>query len=154
MSNRSRILVDPKVQWSIAARVMFHWTLFVLCLIAVNVSVRTFAAVINQPFWEAVKSSTLAQAPILVVMAVMLPIFLRDTLVLSNRFAGPMYRLRTAIASVAKGETVSSIKFRDGDFWQDAATEFNTVLNELNTLRQQNAELQGKIEATSEEYAH
>ncbi|TWT84801.1 hypothetical protein CA13_62820 [Planctomycetes bacterium CA13] len=151
MSKRTRILVDPAVQWSIAGRVLIHWTLFLLCLVAINVAVRVFASVVSQPMSEAFASALLAQAPIVIVMLVMLPIFLRDTLALSNRFAGPMYRLRTAFSAVARGEQIKHIKFRTGDFWLEAADDFNVVLDELNSLKEENKALKAENERIQEE---
>ena len=61
------------------------------------------------------------------VMLLLLPVFLRDTLKLSNRFAGPMYRLRIALQSLAAKQSASPIKFRAGDFWQEATTDFSRI---------------------------
>ena len=152
MSKRTRFLVDPKVQWSIAARVFGHWSIFLMCLICINVCVRVFAAVINEPFWEAFQSAIVAQAPIVMVMFVLLPVFLRDTLVMSNRFAGPMYRLRTALAALAAGQSISAIKFRTGDFWLTAADDFNVVLVQLNSLKAENEQLRNEIDALREDH--
>ena len=145
MSKRSRILVDPKVQWAIAGRIVCHWTLFVVCLVSISAMVRIMAAAGNAPFSEAWRSALMAQVPLLGVMFLLLPVFLRDTLKLSNRFAGPMYRLRTALRSLAEKESASAIKFRAGDFWQEAATDFNTVLDELHSLREENVSLKAKL---------
>ncbi|GAA4469358.1 hypothetical protein GCM10023156_61270 [Novipirellula rosea] len=151
MSKRTRFLVDPKVQWSIAARVAGHWAIFLMCLVSINVCVRVFAAVIHQPLWDALQSALVAQAPIVVVMFVLLPVFLRDTLVMSNRFAGPMYRLRTALAALAGGESIKAIKFRTGDFWLSAADDFNLVLVQLNSLKDENEQLRNEIDALRNE---
>ncbi len=146
MSQRSRILVDPKVQWSIGCRILCHWALFLVCLVSISAMVRIMAAAGNQPFGEAWRSAALAQLPILGVMFILLPVFLRDTLKLSNRFAGPMYRLRTGLRSLAERQPTTAIKFRTGDFWQEAATDFNTVLSDIEALKEENAELRAKLD--------
>ena len=51
-----------------------------------------------------------------------------DCLRLSNRFAGPMVRLRVAMQGLANGEPVKPVKLRDGDFWCEFAADFNRVL--------------------------
>ena len=144
-SQRSRILVDPKVQWSIAGRILCHWSLFLVCLISISAMVQIMGSAGQQPFAETWRTAALAQVPILGVMLMLLPVFLRDTLKMSNRFAGPMYRLRIALRSMANNEIVTSINFRSGDFWQEAAKDFNTVLGHLEELRQENESLKSQL---------
>ncbi len=144
-SQRSRILVDPKVQWSIAARILGHWVLFLVCLVSISAMVRIMGSAGQQPFAETWRAAAVAQVPILGVMLMLLPVFLRDTLKMSNRFAGPMFRLRTALRSMANNKTVAAINFRSGDFWQEAATDFNTVLDQLEALRQENESLKSQL---------
>jgi hypothetical protein len=145
MSDRARIIVDPKVQWSITGRVLIHWSLFLVCILAISTMVRVLAVVGEQPFAGAFRSALISQIPIFGVMLMLLPIFLRDTLKLSNRFAGPMYRLRTALSALSRSEKIGPIKFRTGDFWQEAATDFNTVLAQLQQLQLENETLRRRL---------
>ena len=145
---RSRILVDPKVQWSIAGRILCHWVLFLVCLVSISAMVRIMGSAGQQPFADTWRTAAVAQVPILSVMFLLLPVFVRDTLKMSNRFAGPMYRLRTALRSLAENKTVTAISFRSGDFWQEAATDFNTVLGRLDQLRQENESLKAQLAET------
>ena len=145
MSERARILVDPKVQWAIAGRILLHWVLFLVCILSISSMVRVLSAVGEQPFSEAFRSALVAQIPIFGVMLMLLPVFLLDTLKLSNRFAGPMYRLRTAIRSLSESEKTNSIKFRTGDFWQEVATDFNTVLSQIDELQTENETLRARL---------
>ena len=46
-------------------------------------------------------------------------------LVVTNRIAGPIYRLTKHLKSVAKGETTADLRFRDGDFFKEVETTFN-----------------------------
>ncbi len=142
---RSRILVDPKVQWSIAGRILSHWVLFLVCLVSISAMVRIMGSAGQQPFADTWRTAAVAQVPILGVMLLLLPVFIRDTLKMSNRFAGPMYRLRTALRSMAENKTVTSINFRSGDFWQEAATDFNTVLGRMEVLREENESLKAQL---------
>lgn len=148
---RSRILVDPKVQWAIAGRILCHWVMFLVCLISIGAMVRVIAGAGNQPFGESFRAAMATQIPIIGVMLLLLPVFLRDTLKMSNRFAGPMYRLRTALRTVSESKECSPIKFRDGDFWHEAATDFNIVLGQLNTLKAENDALRAQLAKTPEE---
>ena len=101
MHQRSRFLVDPKVQWAVALRVIGHWTMFLVCLVAIGVMVRVLLGAGTQSMSESLRTGMMTQLPILGVMILLLPIFIRDTLKLSNRFAGPMYRLRTELRNLA-----------------------------------------------------
>ena len=142
---RSRILVDPKVQWSIAARIVCHWVLFLVCLVTMGAMVRLMAGAGGQSFSESLKTALVTQIPILGIMFFMLPVFLRDTLKLSNRFAGPMYRLRTSLKDVCDNGTTRPIKFRTGDFWQEVAGDFNTVIAQMDELRRENESLKAEL---------
>ncbi len=150
MSQRTRILIDPKVQWPIAGRLLCHWALFLVCLLSINTAVRLFATVVNEPFWEAFQSALVAQAPIVIVMFILLPVFLRDTLVMSNRFAGPMYRIRSTLSQLSSGKSVSSISFREGDFWLEVAKEFNVVLDQYESLKRENERLRVELKKSDE----
>jgi hypothetical protein len=66
--------------------------------------------------------------PALIVSTLILPFVVMDIIRLSNRFAGPMVRLRRAMRALARGEHVAPIKFRENDFWQPFAEEFNAVV--------------------------
>jgi hypothetical protein len=67
-------------------------------------------------------------APAVVASLLLVPIILLDSLRMSNRFAGPMVRLRRAMGRLAEGESVQPINFRDNDFWADFAEDFNRML--------------------------
>ena len=145
MSKRSKILVDPPVQWAIARRIVCHWALFLACLVTISVMVRLMFTAGDHPFGEALSLAIRSQVPILVVMLLLMPVFLRDTLKMSNRFAGPMYRLRTALSKISEGETVSAINFRTGDFWQEVAADFNTVAAKYEASLRRNEALEAEL---------
>jgi hypothetical protein len=74
-----------------------------------------------------------------------MPMFLRDTMKLSNRFAGPMFRLRTSLRGLVSGEQHLPIKFREEDFWQEAARDFNQVLERVERLQAENESLRSQL---------
>ena len=67
----------------------------------------------------------------LVASILLLPIVLVDIVRLSNRFAGPLVRLRRSMRALARGEEVQPIHFRGQDFWQEFADEFNAIAARL-----------------------
>ncbi len=54
---------------------------------------------------------------------------------LSNRFAGPMLRLRRSLRALGRGEYVEPLEFRGADFWQEFADDFNSVLRRVQAVQ-------------------
>ena len=50
---------------------------------------------------------------------------------MSNRFAGPVYRIRLALQQLADGETPDPIQFRENDYWRDLATYVNSITRRI-----------------------
>ncbi len=48
-----------------------------------------------------------------------------------HRVAGPVYRFRQTFLKVNRGEIPGEVKIREGDFFQEVATEINVVLKRL-----------------------
>ncbi len=68
-------------------------------------------------------------------LAVLAPIIAYDLLRVSNRFVGPMFRLRRELRRLAKGESVENLTFREDDYWCEMADLFNQVRGEMEQLR-------------------
>ena len=124
---RRQLFVDPRVQGALLARTVAYWgfclialTLMLLCWRIFTVPGRTFAFHVNWLWFH--------YAPAVVASLLLLPIIVIDSMRLSNRFAGPMVRLRRAMRRLAEGETVQPINFRDDDFWSEFAEDFNRML--------------------------
>ncbi len=145
IAKRTQILVDPKVQWAIARRIVLHWCCFVIGLVTVNVMLRMMFTISDESLAESLRRALVAQMSLVVVMLTMLPMFLLDTMKLSNRFAGPMYRIRTALVKIPGGGPMAPLKFRTGDFWQEVAEDFNLVVRQHEALRRRNAELEAEL---------
>lgn len=129
-SGRKKTFVDPKVQGALVRRLVFHWLTFfgVAALVAFSLqvlsdpftSIRTHA---EKLWWT--------HGPFLLVLLFMLPVFVVDTIKLSHRFAGPIYRMRQTIRGLARGGAYTPMKFRDLDFWQGLADDFNQMVERL-----------------------
>ena len=142
---RKRLMIDPTVQWAIARRVALHWFGFFLLFLGVNSIIGMLLAVPEKSLTDSAVLSISNQLPQIVIMVLILPIFLRDTIRLSNRFAGPMYRLRIAMAALGQSKPQGEIKFRSGDFWQDVAGKFNVVLKRVSDLEARNRLLEDEL---------
>ncbi len=147
MKHRSKLLVDPEVQYAIGGRIAIHWVLFVVGLVLLGVVIQIITTVGDLPFSKTIQYAVTSQIPVILVAMMLVPVFLRDTLRLTNRFAGPMFRLRGAIERLANGETNKPLNFRRQDFWQPVAESFNLVTAQVDALRQENAVLRREIDA-------
>lgn len=49
----------------------------------------------------------------------------------TNKIVGPIYRLQSHMEKITRGETRSSIQFRDGDFFCDLAETYTKLLDFL-----------------------
>jgi hypothetical protein len=126
---RIQNLVDREVQSSLAKRIVLHW--FVL-MFATALGILAWTRLIEAPTepWESVLNISLGHlTPVVITFLVMLPMFIKDSLSLSNRFAGPIVRVKRALADFADGKSIEPVEFRHGDFWKSLAHEVNRVTN-------------------------
>jgi hypothetical protein len=129
-SGRKKTFVDPKVQGALVRRLVFHW----LAFFTVAGIVAFCLQVLSDPFTPIrthARNVWWTHGPFLLVLFFMLPVFIIDTIKLSHRFAGPIYRLRQTIRSLARGGAYQPMKFRDLDFWQGLADDFNQMVERL-----------------------
>ncbi len=131
---RSKSLVDPEVQGSVLKKVAVHWFLLFLCnTVALVIWVRLF----EQPdaaWGETLRDCLQRYLPFFVVTIALLPAFVWDTLKLTNRFAGPILRLRLALSDAADGRAVAPLHFRQNDFWREIAENFNSVIRRTSAV--------------------
>ena len=125
---RSRTLVDPEVQGGILRKIAGHWAIFFVCnAMALMIWVRLF----EQPDaeWGQTLTDTFRRfLPFFVITIALIPAFVWDTMKLTNRFAGPILRLRNAMADASVGRAVPPLTFRTNDFWQEIAVSFNQLM--------------------------
>jgi hypothetical protein len=140
---RKQLLVDRRVQGALMVRATSYWlyclltlTLMTLCWRIANTEPQSFNSHLH-----ALKRDF---APAAISSLILLPIVLIDVLRFSNRFTGPMFRVRRMLKQMAQGEPVEPIAFRDGDFWSEFALDFNAVAGRLQKL-------EAKIEARESE---
>lgn len=127
LARRRRLFVDFKLQGVLLAHTAIYW---LYCLLSVTLTATCWVVFAHRPGSSAELFGTLWGyfGPAMVGSILLLPLVLMDCLRLSNRFAGPMVRLRVAMHRLANGESVQPVKLRDGDFWWEFAEDFNRVL--------------------------
>ena len=128
---RKKLLVDARVQGALAMRAVMYWCCWLLAVAVVLCIWRTLSGprlLLHEYFVELWYQF----APAIVVSILLLPLVVFDVLRFSNRFVGPVYRLKRSMKDARYGEVLSAIRFRDDDFWQDVANEFNALMAHVN----------------------
>ncbi len=69
------------------------------------------------------------------VLGVLSPVFIYDSIKMSNRFVGPMVSFKSALKKLANGENPEAVRFRKGDFWQEMTGDLNKIAKEMKGLR-------------------
>lgn len=132
-NSRGKLLIDNRVQLSLVRRVSLHWLTFMALFLLVVFSIEVF---LRDPETSLVDSFVLSlqkHSLMFVLMIAIMPAFLYDTVKMSNRFAGPISRLKYGLSALASGEKVEEINFRKGDFWGELAEDFNKVAQRVQT---------------------
>ncbi len=133
----TRLYVDKKVQGALAHRVIFHFVMFIF----VGAMVGLFLQFLSDPFKPLdthISTFWSQSGPYVIAMLCMLPVFIKDTVALTHRMAGPIVRLRGHIRPIAAGEDVAPLTFRDGDFFTDVPPLFNEMMTTLNRAESEN----------------
>jgi hypothetical protein len=145
---RKYLFVDRKVQGALIARVIFYWftclltlTLMILCWRITTGPARLFYTHFDDMWFHF--------GPAVIGSFILLPMVVYDIIRLSNRFVGPLIRLRRSLRALAEGKEVSPLYFREGDFWKEFAIEFNTIAEQMQKLRKSAT----TEDAANEEYA-
>ncbi|TWU44526.1 hypothetical protein Poly51_60920 [Rubripirellula tenax] len=133
-TKRRKALVDPEVQGGVLRKIAFHWLVFFICnALALMIWIRLF----EQPdvAWGKTFGDTMRRfLPFFVITLALIPAFVWDTLKMTNRFAGPILRLRAALADASEGRAVAPLHFRSNDFWREIANNFNSLMDRNETL--------------------
>ena len=123
---RKQFFVDPKVQGALVGRVILYW---LVCIITITLMLLCWRIVTGPAriFYMHFSDVWFFYGPAMLASLMLLPLVVVDIIRLSNRFAGPLLRLRRSMRALTQGEYVDPIEFRDGDFWQEFAQEFNAL---------------------------
>ena len=124
---RKKKYIDPKVQGTLARRLIFHYVVFLIgsCIFAFLLQLLTNPFV---PPSQAARELWWTQGPFILVAFCLIPVFVNDTIKLSHRFVGPIVRVHSEVKRCVEGEDVKPIKLRPGDFWREFVEDFNTLL--------------------------
>lgn len=132
---RKRLFVDTKVQGSLIRQLIVHWALACFLIFLYLFTLQAFSNGFSLGFNENLAVLWNQYGLLALVLLVISPVFIYDSIKLSNRFVGPMISFRGALNKLANGEEADAIKFRQNDFWKELSKDLNKVSAELKELR-------------------
>ncbi len=133
LTPRKRILVDPELQTQLALRVIIYWGMCIATVVLMVVGWRMVGGP-ARPLYRHLDELFFHLGPALLASFVLLPIVVIDVIRVSNRFVGPLLRLRRSVRSLAAGHDVEPLRFRKGDFWRGFADDFNALVTRVKEL--------------------
>jgi len=124
---RRQLFVDASVQGAVLRRVVVYW--FVgMAVVFLGLLCYRITSGPARPFYTHLDDMWFHYGPVFIATLLMLPVVAYDCVRLTHRFAGPMFRMRRAMKTLAQGKTTHPVHFRDNDFWRDFAEDFNALL--------------------------
>ena len=145
---RRQWYVDSNVQRDLILRFVYYWAASMLFL---TLPIALVSCVLNPTlsFLTHATNVFLIHWPVLITLSMMVPFLVNDITKFSNRFAGPVFRLRRELERFAQTGEMAEIQFREGDFWPDLAEGINHLSARVKELERQLAEARGDTAAAS-----
>ena len=135
---RRKYFVDAQVQGALLRQAVYFWFWASATFATIIFVYRVFPSLLSGNGQEGRIWYHLA--PYLVASAVLFPIVIFNSIRFSNRFAGPMVRVRRTLKELARGETAPMRSFRKNDFWSDTVDDINEIIALLRQLRSATSE--------------
>ena len=143
-NQRKKTFVDSHVQGRLIRRILIHWCIFFTVTCVLFAVMNALGGDPSLSIWERVVGDTSSMIMAGLVILCLFPAFAMDTVRFSNRFVGPISRLRASMRELGESGTTEKIKFRGDDFWTEMADSFNNVVD-----RVESGQTQSKRETTS-----
>jgi hypothetical protein len=140
LNRRRRKFVHPKIQLALALHSLRQWAFFLVAMFGLLCVLEYFNSGGQESMVACVFKMWGRYGPALVVLLFLLPSIIYDSIKMSNRFVGPLIRLRTAMQKVAQDEPVEPLKCRRKDCAEDFFTAFNEMLERVHKLEEQKRE--------------
>lgn len=127
---RQQLLIDKRVQGALLRRT----ALYCGCSAVYFITILIFTESVSYPNQTLIQSvlhclnEMVYWAPGLLLMS---PLVLWDLLTVTNRFAGPVFRLQREMQRLIDGEPTTPLTFREGDYWTEMAVAFNQIRDEM-----------------------
>lgn len=142
---RKQNFIDRDVQGALLRRIFAHWLVF---FVVVSMSVVGLQAMLGDPAQtlnDRLKSEVGEFAFMAIILLALFPAFMLDTIRFSNRFVGPISRLRRHLCQL-KDKNTQRCSFRENDYWGEVAEEFNQVAEVVEKQQEQIESQQAEID--------
>ena len=146
-SQRKQNYVDSHVQGALLRRICSHWLVFFFVSGIAVILLQTLLGDPAKTLGQRIRMETGEFMLMAIVMISLFPAFMLDTIRFSNRFVGPIGRVRRHLRELQSGET-ERCKFRDDDFWSEMASEFNGVADLVKTQKLEIERLQALVKSS------
>ena len=146
-TKRKQSYVDSHVQGAILKRICSHWLILFAVSAFIVILLQTIFGDQAKTIGQRIQHETGEFACMAVVMIMLFPAFMLDTIRFSNRFVGPISRIRRQLRKLGTGKT-DHCTFRTNDFWSELADEFNDVADLVESQKQEITELRNQLKST------
>lgn len=149
---RQKLLIDVDVQGALIGRVLIYWAVGLIYVALGSVCFQYY----QEPEWTLSEHAQRLLSdfwPWLPSALLFLPLVIYDVVRLSNRFAGPIFRLRRHLGLLNKDSNCGSLVFRSEDFWRDIITPVNQLQAQIQHLEAQVVALESSMEQATEQLA-
>jgi hypothetical protein len=116
-------MLDQMVQGILIRRVILHWF---VCLASTALAAWVWSVWSGRP-QPSLLTTLRDLAPALLGSLLILPLAVADMLRTSNRFVGPVLRMRNAMKRRLLGDSIAALRPRRDDFWSDLFERFNQL---------------------------
>lgn len=133
---RRHLQLEAVVRGEVARQCFYYWVAYLGAIVGF---IAAWIGIVEQPgsandFWA--RLNTLA-LPALVGSALLLPLLFIHCVRLSNRFSGPLYRIRKTLSALSRGETEEQLQLRKDDYWQELAGDIERISRYIEQLQRE-----------------
>lgn len=144
---RKKKFVDSRVQGALLRRIIVHWLLYFAVAAFAVISVQLMlSGPSGQPLSTRLVNELKEFTLVGLILLCIFPAFLLDTVRFSNRFVGPVGRLRRYLRQLGEDGTTERLSFRGDDFWTEMAEEFNVVAQTIEEQQQEIERLKSALQ--------
>ncbi len=147
---RKQNFIDSGVQGGLIRRIFVHWLAFFLVTVLTVMTLKTLLGEPSLTLAERFQDEMGDFTVLLIIFLAVFPAFMLDTIRFSNRFVGPITRLRRHLNELSQNGETSDISFRNNDFWQAVASEFNEVNGHVRSQQKEIESLKRKLASVGE----
>ncbi len=141
---RKRNFVDQQVQGALVRKLVIYWLACLYAIFCVLAGVPFLIGVLvfgSYDILQILGETWIKFWPVACAGMLILPFVMFDMVRNTNKFAGPIFRIRREIETLLAGHDIAPVKLRKGDYWHELADDFNDLADELMKTRNELSKL-------------